>query len=152
MAEHVNDTTAGGGRPREDSTTMPGQYPSKLPFGFPVPQSTGSPGGGGTPNKSPDPTIETLPSNVFGSANPMTTGSPGSSGAGMSPQSGATYTDPFAQVGTNDSSCSGGSVSTEAQSNKTGYPTPIGTPNVLSTGAGQGTPLIGGRGGKNRGR
>jgi hypothetical protein len=152
MAEHVNDTTAGGGRPREDGTTMPGQYPSKLPFGFPVPQSTGSPGGGGTPNKSPDPTIETLPNSVFGSANPMTTGSPGSGGAGMSPQSGATYTDAFTQVGSNDSQCSGGSVSTEAQSNKTGYPTPIGTANPLMTGSGQGTPLIGGRGGKNRGR
>jgi hypothetical protein len=70
----------------------------------------------------------------------------------MSPQGGAAYTDPFCQVGTNDSQMSGGSVSTEAQSNKTGYPTPIGTANPLSTGAGQGTPLIGGRGGKNRGR
>lgn len=152
MAEHVNDTTAGGGRPREDSTTMPGQYPSKLPFGFPVPQGTGSPGGGGTPDKSPDATIETLPHQVFGSAVPQDTGSPGSSGAGMSPQTGATYTDPFTQVGTNDSSCPGGSVSTEAQSNKTGYDAPFGQHNPLMTGSGQGTPLIGGRGGKNRGR
>ena len=152
MAEKINDTTAGGGRPRQDSTTMPNQYPSQLPFGFPVPQGTGAPGGGGTPDKSPDPTIETLPGQVFGSAVPSTTGSPGSSGAGMSPQSGATYTDPFGHVGANEAQCTGGSVSTEAQSNKTGYPTPIGTANPLTTGAGQGTPLIGGRGGKNRGR
>lgn len=152
MAEHVNDTTAGGGRPREDGTTMPGQYPSQLPFGFPVPQTTGSPGGGGTPDRSPDKTIETLPHSVFGSPVPQNTGSPGSSGAGMSPQSGATYTEPFGHVGANEPQMTGGSVSTEAQSNKTGYSTPIGTANPLMTGAGQGTPLIGGRGGKNRGR
>jgi hypothetical protein len=131
---------------------MPNQYPSQLPFGFPVPQGTGSPGGGGTPDKSADPTIETLPSQVFGQPVPSMTGSPGSAGAPLSPQTGATYTEPFGHVGAIEAQCTGGSVSTEAQSNKTGYDAPFGQHNPLTTGSGEGQPLIGGRGGKNRGR
>lgn len=153
MAENVNGTPNGDSRPRQDSTTMPGQYPSQLPFGIAVPSGTGAPGGGGSPDKSSDPTIQTLPGSVFGSPNPMTTGSPGSAGSTPSTTTGASYTDPFAYLGgCGKGEMTGGSIDTEANANKTGHTGPFDVANPLSTGVGEGQPLIGGRGGKNRGR
>jgi hypothetical protein len=144
----TNGPSNGGGRPRQDNTTMPGQYPAQIPFGFPVPQGTGAPGTAGTGVAS-DPTMQSpTPTSVFGSpADNMHTGSPGSSGAHASTSGGATYTEPFAHLAGGESGkMSGGSTDTEAQANKTGYPTPFGFKNPLNTGAGEGKPLIGGRG------
>lgn len=153
MAEKTTGTPGGDSRPRQDSTVLPGEYPGKLPFGISVPTSTGAPGSSGSPANSSDPTIENLPSSVFGAPNPMTTGSPGTSQPAPNQQGGVSAIDMFAfQSPYVDAQITNGSSETEAAANKVGHPGPFNTANPLDTGVGEGQPLIGGRGGKNRGR
>ncbi len=139
---------AGDSRPREGSTTMPGQYPGQLPFGFPVPSGTGAPGTAGTGVAS-DTTMESpTPTSVFGATGDyLHTGSPGTAGATPHQTTGASYTGYYAHLeGGGAGYMTGGQIDTEAQANKAGYPAPFGFPNPMDTGAGKGTPLIGGRG------
>jgi hypothetical protein len=157
MADRQTSAPANGdSRPRQDTTTQPGQYPSKLPFGVSVPQSTGAPGSAGKGSSAPDPTMAggPTPTGNFGANfDDLHTGSPGSTGVSPNQQSGASYTDPFAVLcGNGMGEMHGGSTETQAAGNKAGHPGPFGVANPLNTGSGEGTPLIGGKGGKNRGR
>lgn len=153
MAENVSGKPQGDNRPRQDNTTLPNEYPSQLPFGFPVPQGTGAPGSAPATTTNPDPTIEQLPSSVFGMPVPYDTGSPGSAQASGSQAGGATATDPFAYQSPHIADATvQGSTETEAAKNKAGHPAPFNQANPMQTGSGQGQPLIGGRGGRNRGR
>lgn len=153
---NTGGTPNGDSRPRQDSTTMPGQYPRDLPFGISVPTGTGAPGSAGQGGSATDPTMagSATPATVFGApAANLNTGSPGSAGATPHQESGASYTDPFAHLaGGGAGQMTGGSTDTEAQADKAGHPGPFGTAYPVTTGTGTGTPLIGGRGGKNRGR
>lgn len=142
----------GDSRPRQDSTTMPGQYPRPLPFGQNPPTGTGAPGSAGQGSTATDPTMagSATPTSVFGApADNLHTGSPGTQGATPHQTTGASYTDPFAYLsGGNAGQMTGGSTDTEAQGDKAGHPGPFNTPYPTDTGVGHGKTLIGGRGGK----
>lgn len=147
MADKQTGGRPSGTGPRRDPTTMPGQYPSKLAFGIAVPQSTGAPGTEGAA-PSPDATVHTpTPESNFGAPfDDLHTGAPGSMGASAHVSGGAFYTDPFGYLaGGGAGASSNGSTDTEAQGNKYGYPAPGGAATPMSTGAGEGSPMIGGR-------
>lgn len=128
-------TTHGG-----DQTAMPGQAAGKIPGGAANPLDTGAPGTGGVGMAPSDPTLTApVPSSIYGApTDDSDTGAPGSSGTNAGVKAGANYTmDAYGWYTFMD--CNGGSVDTEAQSNKYGSDTRIpGLHTPHSTGAGGG--------------
>lgn len=108
-----------------DQTALPGQAGGEIPFGIANPLTTGAPGTGGTGPTS-DPTLQApIPASAYGAKNDDTdTGAPGSSGTSAPVATGANYTkDMYGAYTFEDAT--GGSVDTEAQSNKYGTDTRI---------------------------
>jgi hypothetical protein len=108
-----------------DQTALPGQAAGKLPFGIQNPLSTGAPGTGGTGLAS-DPTLQApVPTAAYGAQNDdADTGAPGGNGVSAHVATGATYT--LDSYGASPrQNMTGGSVDTEAQSNKYGTDTGI---------------------------
>jgi len=113
--------TAGG-----DQTALPGQAAGKIPFGIQNPLATGAPGTGGVGNAPSDPTLQApVPSSIYGAqTDDSATGAPGSMGTSAPVKAGATYTKDYYGAYSHES-MTGGSVDTEAQSNKYGCDTGI---------------------------
>jgi hypothetical protein len=141
MADKTMGGPAKGQSHGGDQTALPGQAAGKLPFGISNPLNTGAPGTGGTGPAS-DPTLQApVPASSFGASNDDTdTGAPGSSGTTAGVAAGATYTKDMYGAYPMDSA-TGGSVDTEAQSNKYGSDTRI---PGLHTPSGTGAPASGG--------
>lgn len=113
--------TAGG-----DQTALPGQAAGKIPFGIKNPLATGAPGTGGVGMAPSDATLQApVPATVFGAkTDDSSTGAPGGSGVSANVATGATYT--LDSYGASPrQNMTGGSVDTEAQSNKYGSDTGI---------------------------
>jgi hypothetical protein len=126
-----------------DQTALPGQAAGKIPFGIKNPLTTGAPGSGGT-GPSPDPTLPApVPTDAFGAHTDDThTGAPGTSGTTEVVATGASYTADCMDAYPRQN-MTGGSVDTEAQSNKYGSDTRIPGLHVPS---GTGAPGSGGGG------
>jgi hypothetical protein len=125
MADKTMGGPAKGQSHGGDQTALPGQAAGKIPFGISNPLNTGAPGSGGT-GPSPDPTLQApVPASAFGaSTDDTSTGAPGSTGTMAGVAAGATYTkDSYGSYPMDN--MTGGSVDTEAQSNKYGSDTRI---------------------------
>jgi hypothetical protein len=135
--------TAGG-----DQTALPGQAAGKIPFGIQNPLSTGAPGTGGVGSAPSDPTLTApVPTTIYGAkTDDSATGAPGSGGVSAHVATGATYTlDSYGASPRQD--MTGGSVDTEAQSNKYGCDTGIpglNTPDGTGAPGTTGTYTVGG--------
>lgn len=125
MADKATGGPAKGQTHGGDQTAMPGQAAGKIPFGVKNPLTTGAPGTGGTA-PSPDPTLQApVPASAYGAKNDdAATGAPGTSGTSETVATGASYTKMYDGAYPMDSA-TGGSVDTEAQSNKYGTDTRI---------------------------
>lgn len=124
MADRTTGGPAKGKTHGGDQTSLPGQAAGKMPFGISNPLSTGAPGTQGQSPGGGDVTVTTPVSTTsFGAkADNVDTGAPGSGGAHSTVQTGATYTKDSIDAYPREDA-SGGSVDTEAQSNKYGSAT-----------------------------
>lgn len=124
MADKTTGGPAKGKTHGGDQTSLPGQAAGKIPFGISNPLSTGAPGTQGQGGAPSDSTVTTPVSTTsFGAkADNTDTGAPGTSGASSGVASGATYTKDSLDAYPREDA-TGGSVDTEAQSNKYGSAT-----------------------------